>query len=100
VSARQLSLEIGGEYQGGEVIAVHRQQHHNRSGIVLTFSHESRYTVWVIGTDMEVKDRTAYSFIGDALFAYAERVTEQMFTHFNAMAPGLSFEVKNPRTDS
>jgi hypothetical protein len=96
---RNLVLEIGEEYQGGDVIAVHRQQHHNRSEIVLTFSHETRYTVWVVGSDMEIKERIPYPFIGDALFAYAERVTEQMFTHFNATAPGLSFEVKNPRTD-
>jgi hypothetical protein len=96
---KHLDLHIGDMYQGGDVIAIHRQEHHNRSGIVLTFRLEDRYTVWVVGADMEIKERHPHSFLGDALFRYAELVTKHLFTHYNAKAPGLSFEVKNPRED-
>lgn len=91
-----MDLSVRDEFQGGSVIAVHTQENTNGvAGVVLTFSMEDRYNVWLVDQQGVVVDSDQYGDCPAALFRYAERVTDQIYRYHNRTAPGLSFEVKN-----
>jgi hypothetical protein len=95
VGRNSLDLEIGDDFQGGSVIAIHQQENHGSAGVVLTFSHEDRYVVWTVDPHLKVIDQDQYPVGTYAYSRYVELVAHQLFTHFNQAAPGVTFMVKN-----
>lgn len=88
-------LKPGDEFRLGCVIAVHAQEGRDVRGVVLTYSADYRYKVWVVGDDLHVFDSDQFPTGTHAYFRYGERVTQQIFRYHNEKAPGLSYMVEN-----
>jgi len=92
---KKIDLRVGETYEGGQIIAIHAQENHDGSPavILLTFGSDRYYRTHRLNRALDVIDGALYADSGQAFFAYAQWVTEMLHTHFNKIAPGLSFAV-------
>lgn len=89
-------LSTGDQFQGGQVIALHAQEDGPAPGVVLTYRDYQIWTVFRITRDGDVvKSSECVGDMDGALLLYSTTVTATLHTHFNRIAPGVTFLVPN-----